>query len=115
MRPSLDGGRGRTLRPRAHLVVRRAEETTMSLRFYTWPKSSGTHIHWALEELDLPYELVLLDRQKGENRAPAYLAISPAGKVPAIVDGGQPYFASLAILLHLGATYGRDLALWPDP
>ena len=61
----------------------------------------------------MPYELVLLDRQKNENRTPAYLALSPAGKVPALVDDGQPYFESLAILLHLGETYGRELALWP--
>ena len=85
----------------------------MSLRFYTWPRSSGTGTHWALEELGVPYELVLLDRQKNENRTPAYLAVSPAGKVPAIVDDGQAYFESLAILLHLGEAYGRDTALWP--
>jgi glutathione S-transferase len=85
----------------------------MSLRFYTWPMSSGTRVHWAFEELGVPYETVVLDRGKGEHRAPAYLALNPSGKVPAIVDDGQPYFESLAILLHLGETYGPKVGLWP--
>ena len=52
-------------------------------------------------------------RYKGEHRAPAYLAINPNGKVPALVDDDQPYFESLAILLHLAETYGRERDLWP--
>ena len=86
----------------------------MSIRFYSWPKSSGSRVHWALEELGVPYEYVVLDRAKGEHRAPAYLAINPSGKVPGLVDGGQPYFESLAILLHLAEAYGPERGLWPD-
>ncbi|HVR01785.1 MAG TPA: glutathione S-transferase family protein [Polyangia bacterium] len=85
----------------------------MALRFYSWPKSSGTRVHWALEELSVPYEVVTLDRAKGDHRAPGYLAINPGGKVPALVDGEQPYFESLAILLHLAETYGPRAGLWP--
>jgi glutathione S-transferase len=86
----------------------------MSIHFYSWPKSSGSRVHWALEELGVPYEHVVLDRAKGEHRAPAYLAINPNGKVPGFVDGGQPYFESLAIVLHLAEAYGRERGLWPD-
>ncbi|MDB4979743.1 MAG: Glutathione S-transferase [Myxococcales bacterium] len=86
----------------------------MSIRLYTWPQSSGSRVHWALEELGVPYEHVVLDRAKGEHRAPAYLAINPNGKIPGLVDGGQPYFESLAILLHLAEAYGRERGLWPD-
>jgi glutathione S-transferase len=86
----------------------------MSIRFYSWPQSSGSRVHWALEELGVPYEHVVLDRAKGEHRAPAYIAINPNGKVPGLVDGGQPYFESLAIQLHLAEAYGRERGLWPD-
>jgi glutathione S-transferase len=85
----------------------------MAIRFYSWPQSSGTGAQWALEELGLPYEYVRLDRAKGEHRAAAYLAINPNGKIPALVDGEERYFESLAILLHLAERYGATRGLWP--
>jgi len=85
----------------------------MSIRLYGWPRSTASRVQWALEELGLTYEYVQLDPKKGENRAPAYLAVNPGGKVPGLVDGGQAYFESLAIILHLGETYGRERGLWP--
>ena len=85
----------------------------MSIRLYGWPRSTTARVHWALEELGVNYEYVELDRKKGENRAPEYLAINPTGKVPGFVDGGQAYFESVAIILHLGETYGRERGLWP--
>jgi glutathione S-transferase len=88
-------------------------EAIVSIRLYGWRQSSASRVHWALEELGVSYEYVELDRNKGENRAPAYLAINPAGKVPGLVDGGQAYFESVAIILHLGETYGRERGLWP--
>jgi glutathione S-transferase len=86
----------------------------MSIQFYGWPRSSASRVHWTLEELGLPHEHIVLHREKGEHREPAYLAINPNGKVPALVDGGQPYFESLAIILHLAETYGRERGLWPE-
>jgi len=85
----------------------------MSIRLYGWPRSTASRVHWALEELGVNYEYVTLDEKKGENRTPGYLAVSPAGKVPGLVDGGQAYFESLAIIIHLGETYGRERGLWP--
>jgi glutathione S-transferase len=87
----------------------------VSIRLYGWPRSSATRVRWALEELGVPYELVVLDGAKGEHRAPEYLAISPSGKVPGMLDGEQRYFESLAMILHLGETCGRDRKLWPSP
>lgn len=83
------------------------------IRLYSWPHSSGTRVSWALEELGLPYEYVALDGRKGEHRSPEYLAVSPHGKVPALVDGELRFFESLAILLHLGTRYGVEKNLWP--
>jgi GST-like protein len=60
-----------------------------------------------LEETGLPYEVVPVDTRKGEQHDPAFLAINPNAKVPAIVDldgpGGKParVFDSTAILIYL--------------
>ena len=85
----------------------------MSIRLYGWPRSTASRVHWALEELGVNYEYVTLDEKKGEHRQPAFLAISPGGKVPGLVDDGQAYFESAAIIIHLGETHGRDRRMWP--
>jgi glutathione S-transferase len=85
----------------------------MSIRLYSWPRSSGTRVSWALEELELPYEFIELDRKGNEHRSASHLARHPTGKVPALVDGDETWFESGAILLHLGQTYGVERGLWP--
>jgi glutathione S-transferase len=85
----------------------------MGIRLYGWPNSTAGRVRWALKELGVSHEYVLLDREKGENRTPEYLAINPTGKVPGLVDDGQAYFESAAMILHLGETYGAERGLWP--
>jgi glutathione S-transferase len=85
----------------------------MSIELYSWPRSSGTRISWALEELGIPYKYVALDPKKNEHLSPKYLAVNPHGKVPALTDDGQRFFESAAILLHLGEKYGVEKHLWP--
>ncbi len=85
----------------------------MSIKLYSWPASSGTRVAWALEELGLTYEYIALDPKKQEHLAPAYLAVNPHGKVPALVDGSETFFEGGAILLHLGAKYGVEKNLYP--
>jgi glutathione S-transferase len=85
----------------------------MALTFYYWPRSSASRVYWALEELSVPFDKQRLDRSKGENKTPAYLAISPMGNVPALVDDGARFFESLAILIHLGQKFGVEKNLWP--
>lgn len=85
----------------------------MSIELYSWPRSSGTRVVWALEELGIPYNYVELDPQKEEHLAPTYLAVNPHGKVPALIDNNQRFFESAAILLHLGEKYGAEKTLWP--
>jgi glutathione S-transferase len=86
----------------------------MTIELHSWPRSSGTRICWALEELGVPYTYVEVDAKKKENLAPAYLALNPHGKVPALVDDGQRFFESLAILVHLAHKYGIERKLWPS-
>ena len=85
----------------------------MPIKLYSWPRSSGTRVSWALEELGVPYEYVALDAKQLEHRAPQYLAVNPHGKVPGMVDGELTLFESGAILLHLGEKYGVEKKLWP--
>jgi glutathione S-transferase len=85
----------------------------MSIELYSWPRSSGTRVAWALEELGLPYKYVELDAKKQEHLAPRHLAVNPHGKVPGLIDDNQRFFESLAILLHLGHKYGVEKKLWP--
>jgi glutathione S-transferase len=85
----------------------------MAIQLYSWPRSSGTRVAWALEELGVPYEYIALDPKQKEHGSPRYLAINPHGKVPALVDDGTKFFESAAILLHLGDKYGADRGVWP--
>jgi glutathione S-transferase len=87
----------------------------MSITFYYAPATSATRVHWALEELGIPYEKVRVDLAKGEQKSPEFLKINPNGKVAALVDDGTPMFESLAIIIHLGEKYGVAKGLWPAP
>ena len=77
---------------------------------YTAATPNGYKASIALEELDLPYELHVLDLSSGVQKEPWFLAINPNGRIPAIVDrdaGGFAVFESGAILLYLAEKTGR--------
>ncbi|WP_439607162.1 glutathione S-transferase family protein [Hydrogenophaga sp.] len=77
---------------------------------YTAATPNGHKVSIALEELGLPYTLKVLDLGAGEQRSPAYLAINPNGRIPAIVDhgaGGFAVFESGACLVYLAEKTGR--------
>lgn len=57
--------------------------------------------HWMLAELGLPYETAKLDMRAGEHKQPAYLAINPAGQVPAMTYDGFALSESAAIVHYL--------------
>jgi len=87
----------------------------MSLVYYYSPMSSAVRVTWAIDELSVPCERVLVDFRKGETKAPEFLKLNPNGKVPLLVVDGQPIFESLAIIVHLGETYGVAKGLYPVP
>lgn len=66
------------------------------------PNSRSTGALILLEELGAPYELRVLNMQAGEQRNPAYLAINPMGKVPAILHGRVLVTEQVAVYLYLG-------------
>lgn len=81
------------------------------LKLYGGARSRASIVQWYLEELEVPYEFVLLDMQAGAHREPEFLAINPMGKVPAIVDGDFKLWESGAILLYLAEKHGETTSL----
>src|SRR6266404_7884861 len=85
------------------------------IRFYFHPTPNPAKIALFLEEAGLAHEAIAVDTSKGEQHTPAFRAINPNGKVPAIVDiegpGGKEarLFDSTAILLYLAEKTGRFL------
>ena len=68
--------------------------------FYS-PQSRATGTRVLLEELGAPYDLHVLNMKAGEQRKPAYLAINPLGKVPAIRHRGALVTEQVAICIYL--------------
>lgn len=89
------------------------------IELYYWPTPNGWKASIMLEELGVPYDLKYVNIGQDEQYEPAFLAISPNNKIPAIRDplgpGGEPVtvFESGAILIYLAEKYGK---LYPtDP
>ena len=79
------------------------------LKFYYNLAPNPTKVALFLEEAGLPYEAIPVDTRKGDQHTPAYRAVNPNGKVPAIVDGDTTVFDSSAILLYLAQKIGKFL------
>ena len=73
--------------------------------FYHNPRSRAQMVHWMLEEMGVPYRIVLLDLEKGENRQPEFLAINPMGKIPTIVHRGVTVTETAAIIAYLADAF----------
>ena len=88
----------------------------MTIQLHAFDTPNGRKISVALEEMALPCEVKVVDIRKGDQHEPAFLEISPNGKIPAIVDpdgpDGKPVsvFESGAILIYLGEKTGK---FWP--
>ena len=84
------------------------------ITLYTWSTPNGRKIPIALEEMGLSYEVKPINIGADEQFDPAFLAISPNNKIPALVDHDAPggavtLFESGAILIHLAERSGQFL------
>ena len=71
------------------------------MKLYYTPGTCSLADHIVLEWIGKPYEAVAVGRE--ERKSPAYLAINPAGAVPALDDGGWILTQNAAILHYLAA------------
>src|SRR3954447_7570952 len=86
----------------------------LMIDLYFWPTGNGKKIIILLEELGLPYRIKPINIGRGDQLTPAFLKISPNGRMPEIVDdepmgGGAPLsiFESGAIMTYLAEKTGR--------
>jgi len=77
---------------------------TEELAFYTNPQSRGRVVRWMLEEVGQPYRTEVLEYGT-TMKAPAYLAINPMGKVPAIAHGDAVVTECAAICAYLADAF----------
>jgi glutathione S-transferase len=85
----------------------------MALTIYGTTDSRTMRILWAARELGLEFTHVPYDTMDPVLKSPDFLAINPAGAIPAIDDNGFRLGESLAIILYLAKKYGRA-PLYPD-
>src|SRR5262245_47525801 len=76
-----------------------------ALTLYHITPSSSSIVLWMLEEIGEPYDLHVLSMKKGENREPAYLAVNPMGKVPALRHGDAVITEVAAVCAYLAEAF----------
>ncbi|MCK0141926.1 glutathione S-transferase N-terminal domain-containing protein [Aliiroseovarius sp. F20344] len=86
---------------------------TKPIELYYWPTPNGWKISIALEEMNLPYEVKLINIGAGDQFEPDFLKIAPNNRMPAIIDPDGPdgdpisIFESGAILQYLARKTGQ--------
>jgi GST-like protein len=110
IRPSLDPGKAKLMDWASAAMI----------DFYFSATPNGLKVRLFLEEAGVEYRIIPVRLAAGEQYKPEFVAISPNGKIPAIVDhaprhGGspQPVFESGAIMLYLAEKSGRFLPADP--
>ena len=86
----------------------------MSVVLYGSQSTASLVVHWLLIELGIEHELRQLDFERGEQKSAEFLAINPAGRVPALIIDGQVLTESGAIAMQL-ADLHPQAALAPAP
>ena len=82
----------------------------MALTLYYHPYSRAAGSIWALEEAGVPYDLLIVDIMKGEQKQPDVVSKNAMGKVPTLLDGDLVVSEAAAIALYLADRYAPALA-----
>jgi glutathione S-transferase len=85
-----------------------------ALTLYLSPGSSSMAVHIALHEIGVPFETRLMSFRKDDMHLPAFLAINPAGKVPAMLVDGRPLTEVAGCLFYLARRYPEAKLLPAD-
>ncbi len=83
------------------------------IRLYTAATPNGRKVSIALEEIDVPYEVIRVDLDAGEQRSEAFLKRNPNHKIPVLDDDGRVIWESGAILLYLGEKWDPEHRILP--
>ena len=75
--------------------------TDDTITLFHSPNSRSAGARTLLEELGAPYRVHALNMKAGEQRQPAYQAVNPMGKVPAILHRGELITEQVAIFIYL--------------
>ncbi len=88
------------------------------IQLHYFPGNASLIPHLLLEELGVPFELVLVDRARQAHKSPAYLRLNPNGLIPVLVEatpaGELVLYEAAAICLHLLDTHA-ECGLAPAP
>ena len=74
-------------------------------KLFYYPSNASMAPHIILEEIGQPFELMLVDRTRGEHKSAEYLRLNPNGLIPVLVDGDMVLYETAAICLHLADTH----------
>jgi glutathione S-transferase len=92
-----------------------ALKSEVFMKLFEFSPTRSIRVRWTLQELQIHFEAATVDLGAGEHRQPAFLKINPAGKVPALVDGGLVLTESVAIVLYLADKYPEKRFAPTDP
>ena len=81
--------------------------TRQKVTLFHCPNTRSSGVLTLLEELGADFDLHVLNMKKSEQLAPAYLAINPMGKVPAVKHGDALITEQVAIFLYLADLYAE--------
>jgi glutathione S-transferase len=79
--------------------------TMLDMTLYWYPGTCARVPFVALEEIGVPFEVHVLDRDAGEDHSPQYRALNPKGKVPTLVVDGHAITENPAIQMFLGQSF----------
>jgi glutathione S-transferase len=79
------------------------------MKLYEFAFTRSIRARWTLQELGVDFEGVTVNMRAGEHRSSQFLAINPAGKLPALVDGDLVLTESAAIVWYLAEKYRKFL------
>ena len=79
--------------------------SALPLTFFHSPNSRSAGVRILLEELGAKYTLHPLNLKKGQQREPAYLAVNPMSKVPAVLHGDALVTEQVAVYIYLADLY----------
>jgi len=83
------------------------------MKLYGSPPSPNTwQIRALAAHIGVPLEFEFVDLTKGAQRTPAFLAINPTGRTPALVDGDFKLWETLAIMQYVAGK--KPNSLWPN-